>query len=108
MSGLDEGKVGRDSLDHILENQTAHGIKTCKKKYIYIFKKASQANARRLEHLPLFPVGCEYCYLLISRTSVRLRRLCIKLLLSYANVYLKQIHALCFRTSVEGPHDVHD
>lgn len=32
LSGLDKGKMGWDSLDHILENKNAHGIKTCKKK----------------------------------------------------------------------------
>lgn len=31
LSGLDKGKMGWDSLDHILENRNAHGIKTCKK-----------------------------------------------------------------------------
>lgn len=32
LSGFDKGKIGWDSLDHILENKKAHGIKTCKKK----------------------------------------------------------------------------
>lgn len=32
LSGLDKGRMGWDSLDHILENKHAHGIKTLKKK----------------------------------------------------------------------------
>lgn len=99
LSGLDKGKMGWDSLDRIPENKHAHAIKTRKKK---------EEKKRGLSHKCTDTCICfqwavgNVTSSSSEKASASLSRLCTNLLLSYAHVYPKQIHALYFKTSVEG------